>query len=78
MNKYRIIFKKAGVDKEDFPLRTNGIRVVRKDSCKKREVGKSDMKLERMKLESSCRSWKVRAEVGKCGLKLESTTEVGK
>ena len=30
-----------------------------------REVGKSDMKLERMKLESSCRSWKVRAEVGK-------------
>ena len=39
---------------------------------------KSDMKLERMKLETSRRSWKVRAEVGKFGLKLESTTEVGK
>ena len=36
------------------------------------------MKLERMKLESSRLSWKVRAEVGKFGLKLESTTEVGK
>ena len=36
------------------------------------------MNLERMKLESSHRSLKVRAEVGKVGLKLESTTEVGK
>ena len=30
-----------------------GIRVVGKDSWKKREVGKSDMKLERLKLEIS-------------------------
>ena len=31
-----------------------------------------------MKLESSRRSWKVRGEVRKFELKLESTTEVGK
>ena len=49
-----------------------GIRVVGKGSWKEREVGKSEMKLERLKLESSDRSWKVRAEVGKLGLKLES------
>ena len=30
-----------------------------------REVGKSDMKLERMKLKSSVSCWKVRAEVVK-------------
>ena len=30
-----------------------------------RAVGKSDMKLERMKLESSDRSWKIQDEVGK-------------
>ena len=55
-----------------------GIRVVGKGSWKKREVGKFDMNLERMKLESFHRSLKVRAEVGKVGLNLESTTEVGK
>ena len=37
------------------------------------EVGKSQAKLERTDW-----SWKVRAEVGKLGLKFESTTEVGK
>ena len=37
------------------------------------EVGKSQAKLERTE-----RSWKVRAEFGKLGLKLESKTEVGK
>ena len=42
-----------------------GIRVVGKGSWKKLEDGKSDIKLERMKLESSRRSWKVRAEVRK-------------
>ena len=36
------------------------------------------MKFERLKLESSSRNWKVRDEVGKLELKLESTTEVGK
>ena len=36
------------------------------------------MKLERLKLENSRRSWKVRGEVGKLEAKLESTTEVGK
>ena len=36
------------------------------------------MKLERSKLESSDRCWKVRTEVGKLGLKLESLTAVGK
>ena len=40
---------------------------------KKREVGKSDIKLERLKLESLGRSWKVWAEVGKFGPKLESS-----
>ena len=38
---------------------------VRKGSWKKREVGKSDMKSERMKLERTHRSWKVRTEAGK-------------
>ena len=42
---------------------------------KKREVGKSEMKLERMNLESSGRSWKVRAAVGKFALKLESLAQ---
>ena len=37
------------------------------------EAGKSQAKLER-----THRSWKVRVEVGKLGLKLESTTEVVK
>ena len=41
------------------------IRVVGKGSWEQREVGKSDMKLERMKMESSFRGWKVRAKVGK-------------
>ena len=50
-----------------------GIRVVGKGSWKEREVGKSKMKLERLKLESSSRSLKVRGEVGKFELKLESS-----
>ena len=55
-----------------------GKRVVEKGQFEKREVGKSDMNLKRLKLVSSGRSMKVRVEVGKYGLKLESTTEVGK
>ena len=47
------------------------IRVVGKGSWEQREVGKSDMELQRMKLESS-------VEVEKSGLKLENTTEVRK
>ena len=35
-----------------------GICVVGKGSWKEREVGKSEMKLERLKLESSGQSWK--------------------
>ena len=58
-------------------MNKKGIRVAGKGKWKKREVGKSDMKSERMKLESSRRSWKARAEVGMFRLKLESTTEVG-
>ena len=50
-----------------------GIRVVGKDTWKKREVGKSDMKLERLKLESLGRSLKVLVEVGEFGPKLESS-----
>ena len=42
-----------------------------------RAVGKNE-KLESLKLERSKRSWKEPSEVGKLGLKLESTTEVGK
>ena len=49
----------------------SGIRVVGKGSWKKREVGKSDMKLERLKLESLGRSLKILVEVGKFGPKLE-------
>ena len=36
-----------------------GIHAVRNQSWKKQEVGKFEMKLERMKLESSSRSWKI-------------------
>ena len=36
------------------------------------------MKLERLKLETSGRSWKVQAGVGKLGLNLERINEVGK
>ena len=42
-----------------------GILVAGKDSWEKREVGKSDMKLERMQLKSSRRSWNIRTEAGK-------------
>ena len=49
------------------------MRVVGKGSWKEREVGKSKMKLERLKLESSRRSWKVRGEVEKFELKFESS-----
>ena len=62
----------------EIESREDEIRVVGNGSWKKREVGKSNMKLERMKLVSSRRSWKARAEVGKFSLKLESTNEVGK
>ena len=51
-----------------------GIREVGKGSWKKREVGKSKMKLERLNLESSSRSWKVRGEVGKLEVNLESSS----
>ena len=37
----------------EIESREDGIRVVGNGSWKKREVGKSNMKLERMKLESS-------------------------
>ena len=47
-------------------------RVVVKGSWKEREVGKSEMKLERLKLESSSRKWKVRGEVGKFEQELET------
>ena len=40
-------------------------------------VGKNE-KLESLKLESFCLSWKEPSEVGKNRAKLESTTEVGK
>jgi len=36
----------------------SGLHVVRKSSWKNRGVGKSEMKLERMKFERSSRSWK--------------------
>ena len=54
------------------------IRVVRKGSWKEREVGKfkvgkSEIKLERFKLVGSGRKWKVRAEVRRFELKLESS-----
>ena len=42
------------------------------------EIGKIEVGKFEPKLESSWRSWKVKGEVGKLGLKLESTTEVGK
>ena len=51
----------------------NWLPVVEKSSWKKREVGKLDIKSERMKLKSSVWSWKVRSEAGKSGLKLESS-----
>ena len=54
-----------------------GIRVG-KDSWKKREVGKSDIKLERLKLESLGWSWKFRAEVRKYKWIWKVTEEVGK
>ena len=55
------------------------IREVGKGSWKERQVGKfyvgkSKMKLERLKLESSSRSWKVRGKVGKLEVKLESSS----
>ena len=40
-------------------LITIGIHVVGMGSWKKREVGKFEINLERMKLESSRRSWKI-------------------
>ena len=45
---------------------------------KKLEKFKSEVKLEILKLESSRRSWKIRAEIGELGLKFESIIEVGK
>ena len=54
--------------------RKRGIRVVGKGNWIKQEVGKSVMKLVRLILESSGRNWKVRAEVGKLELKLESSS----
>ena len=45
---------------------------------KEREVGKSEVGKSQAQLERTERSWKVRAEFGKLGLKLESKTEVGK
>ena len=65
------------INQKENPKRTigklpKGIHEVGKGSWKEREVGKSEMKLERSKLESSGRSWKARTEVGKLGLKLES------
>ena len=50
----------------------------RTGSWKEREVGKSEMKLERLKLENSRRSCKARNEVGKFKLNLERLNEVGK
>ena len=54
------------------------IQEVGKGSWKKGEVGKFeigkyDMKFKKMNLESLRQSWKVRAKVGKFGLKLKST-----
>jgi len=49
-----------------------------KNSWKKREVGKSGMKLERIKLKSSVWCWKVRAEVVKFWFNLERFNEVEK
>ena len=49
-----------------------GIREIGKGSLNEREVGKSQMKLESLKLENSGRSWKVRTEVEKFGPKLDS------
>ena len=54
------------------------VPVVGKNSWKKREVGKSGMTLERMKLKSSVWSWKVRAEVVKFWFNLERFNEVEK
>ena len=53
---------------------SDGIRLVGKGSWKKREVGKPELKLERLKFETSGRSWKGRSEVGKIQRKLESSS----
>ena len=47
------------VQKKRRTLITIGIHVVGMGSWKKREVGKFEINLERMKLESSRRSWKI-------------------
>ena len=65
------------INQKENPKRTigklpKGIHEVGKGSWKEREVGKSEMKLERSKLESSGRSWKARTEVGKFKFNLES------
>ena len=48
---------------EPFHVREIEIHVVGKENWKKREVGKTEMKLERLKSKSSGQNWKVRAEV---------------
>ena len=57
--------------------------VIRKDSWKNREVekfqhGPFEMKLQRMKLETSSRSWKVTIAMGKFWIKLVRSIKVGK
>ena len=47
---------------------------VGKGRQEKREIGKFGMKLERLKLESSGRGWKLGGEVGNLELKLESSS----
>ena len=54
-----------------FWTNMDNLRVVGKGSWEQREVGKSDMELERMKLESS-------VEVGKFWFNLGRINEVGK
>ena len=55
---------------------TSGIREVGMDSWKNEKL--KSFKLENLKLESFCLSWKEPSEVGFFFLKLESFAEVGK
>ena len=58
--------------------RKKGIHLTGKSIWKKREVEKSEMKLERLKLESSSWSWKARAQVEKYNWSWKLTHGVGK
>ena len=60
-----ILFKKSFIPLKNEPFKlfprffhpSDGVHVVGKGSWKDREIGKFEMKLERVKLESSSQSW---------------------